>query len=217
MKHLRATLCVGALGMLIAPEDAAAAYDDPDAPATVQAAEAAVGRLGAERGRSIGGRVTAISGRIVAIRGAVLGTGSASREVKASVKDLEAAKRDLAAKETEIEVRVDLPADVLFDVDKADIRSDASQALAHLATLIRAYSGPVKLTGHTDSDGSDEHNLKLSIRRAESVKAWLGARENIDPARVQTAGMGEAKPIALNDSAANKQRNRRVEVVIRKQ
>jgi outer membrane protein OmpA-like peptidoglycan-associated protein len=131
------------------------------------------------------------------------------------VKDLEAAKKDLNAKESELEVRVELPADVLFDVDKADIRADAARALAQLATVIRAYSGAVALTGHTDSDGSDAHNLDLSKRRAESVKAWLVARESIPP-RALDERQRRVATAAPNDTPANKQRNRRVEVVVRK-
>ena len=199
-----------AIALVLAPAALAQKADgDPDSPATQAAAEAAAARLGDKRAQDVRGAVHAISGRVVGIKGLVGG-------VQATVKDLEAAKKDLNAKESELEVRVELPADVLFDVDKADIRADAARALAQLATVIRAYSGAVALTGHTDSDGSDAHNLDLSKRRAESVKAWLVARESIPAARLSTTGKGELQPAAPNDTAANKQRNRRVEVVVRK-
>jgi len=123
---------------------------------------------------------------------------------------------DLGAKESDLEVRIELPSDVLFDVDKADIRPDAAQALAHLGTIVRGYSGPVRLIGHTDSDGSDAHNMDLSQRRAQSVKAWLATKESIAAARMATEAKGETQPVAPNDTAANKQKNRRVEVVVRK-
>jgi outer membrane protein OmpA-like peptidoglycan-associated protein len=126
--------------------------------------------------------------------------------------------RDLGATETDLEVRVELPADVLFDFDKADIRSDAAQALAQLATLIRAYpSGSATLEGHTDSKGDDAYNQRLSERRAESVKRWLVEREGIAADRLTPKGWGERKPVAGNEDDAGRQRNRRVEVVIRKQ
>ena len=126
--------------------------------------------------------------------------------------------RALGAQETDLEVRVDLPADVLFDFDKAEIRPDASQALAQLATVIRAYpSGRVELGGHTDAKGDDTYNQKLSERRADAVKRWLVDKEAIEAGRLATRGWGEKRPVASNDDDAGRQRNRRVEVVIRKQ
>ena len=142
---------------------------------------------------------------------------SGTREVQAKVMDLVSAKRDLDAQENDLEIRVELPADVLFDFDKADIRADAAHALAELATVIRAYTGPVRLEGHTDAKGAAEYNQKLSERRAASVKQWLMEREQIPAARMATKGFGKTQPIASNDSDAGRQKNRRVEVVIRKQ
>jgi len=84
--------------------------------------------------------------------------------------------------------------------------------------VIRACSGSVRLIGDTDSDSGDAHKLALSQGRAESVKQWLVARETIPAARLGTAGEdeGESRPAVPNDSAANRQRNRRVEVIARK-
>ncbi len=188
---------------------ALAAYDDPDSPATVAAAEAAVTRLGAKRGREVQPQVRQVLAQVRDVIGL-------ARGVQATVQALESAKRDLGAQESDLEVRIALPADVLFDVDKADIRSDAAQALTHLATVIAAYSGPARLLGHTDADGSDAHNLDLSRRRAESVKRWLVEQGAIGATRLATEGLGESVPAAPNDTPANKQKNRRVEVIIRK-
>lgn len=192
------------------------AYDDPWSPATEQAAEAAVAKLGAARAVALVPATRTVAGTELKVSGLALGTGSAALGVQGKVQDLATALRDLGADETDLEVRIELPADVLFDVDKSDIRADAAQALKQLATVIRSYSGPVRLIGHTDSDGSDAHNLALSQRRAESVRAWLVARGDIPAARLATAGEGESRPAAANDTAANKQRNRRVEVIVRK-
>jgi outer membrane protein OmpA-like peptidoglycan-associated protein len=178
-------------------------YPDAWDPATEAAAEAAVAKLGAQR--AIG--IVATTRNIVGLE---------ARAISATVKDLKQAMADLGAQESALEVRIELPSDVLFDVDKADIRSDAAQALAHVGTVVRSYTGPVRLVGHTDSDGSDAHNLDLSRRRAESVKAWLVAKESVDAARFAIEAMGETQPVAPNDTAENKQRNRRVEVVVRK-
>lgn len=215
--------CAGALA-------AEAKYDDPWSPATEQAANAAVAVLGANTAHNVVPKIDEITGQthaIVALTsgvsggaqgvgGGAQGVGGGAHEIKATVKELEAAKRDLGAKESDIEVRVELPADVLFDFDKADIRADAAQALAQLATVIRAYTGPVRLEGHTDGKGAADYNQKLSERRAESVKAWLVQRENIPAARMTSQGFGKTKPVASNDTDAGRQKNRRVEVVIRK-
>lgn len=206
----RVALACVALGVAtLAAATDASPYPDAWSPETEAAAEAAVARLGATRARSI---VPTTRG----IVGLDLAPGGGPRAINATVQDLNKAMTDLGAQESAIEVRIALPADVLFDVDKADIRPDAAQALAHLGTVVRGYSGPVRLIGHTDADGSDAHNLDLSQRRADSVKAWLAARESIDPARIATEARGESEPVAPNDTPANKQKNRRVEVVVRK-
>lgn len=206
-----------ALALLAATAAGAATYADPDAPDAQAAAEAAVARLGAARARAIvvtpARNVVATVRNVAALQG---GVGGGTRQLEASVQDLASAVSALKGEESDLEVRIELPADVLFDVDKSEIRADAAQALAHLATVIRGYQGPVRLIGHTDSDGSDAHNLALSQRRAESVKAWLVGRESIDAARIAAEGLGETAPRAANDSAANKQLNRRVEVIVRK-
>lgn len=172
--------------------------------ATQAAAEAAVAKLGAKRALDV-------VPSVLEIRGLQSGIVSTVQEVRQAM-------QDLGATETDLEVRVELPADVLFDFDKADIRSDAATALAQLATLIRAYpAGSATLEGHTDAKGDDAYNQRLSERRAESVKRWLVEREGIEAARLTPRGWGERKPVAGNDDDAGRQRNRRVEVVIRKQ
>jgi outer membrane protein OmpA-like peptidoglycan-associated protein len=201
-------ILLAALVVLATPAHAAP-YDDPDAPDTVAAADAAVARLGTATSRS----VVATVRNVPALQSGVSG---ASRGIEAKVTDLKQAIAALAAEESALEVRIELPADVLFDVDRAEIRDDAAQALANTAVVIRGYGGPVRLVGHTDADGSDAHNLDLSRRRAESVRAWLVAKESLDAARFATEGLGESAPRAPNDTPANKQLNRRVEVVVRK-
>lgn len=194
----------------------ALAYDDADDPATELAAETAVARLGGARAGAVRPSVRKLVAEVRNVAGLAGNLGGATRGIKASVQDVAGAMRELDAAESELEVRIALPADVLFDVDKAVIRPDAARALAHLATVVRAYSGEVRLTGHTDSDASDAHNLDLSKRRAESVRTWLVEKEALAASRFVTEGMGEANPVAPNDTPANKQLNRRVEVVVRK-
>lgn len=122
----------------------------------------------------------------------------------------------LGAKQTETEVTIQLPGAILFDFDSSAIRPDAEHALNDVAQVIKAYPGrPVRIEGHTDSIASDDYNLSLSKRRAQSVMDWLAAHE-VERARLSSVGMGETRPVAPNDSAAGRQQNRRVEVVIAK-
>lgn len=186
-------------------------YADPWDPAAVAAAEAAVLRLGAKPFVEI--RVT-----VVDIKGMATGVGGGASGIVATVQQVRQAMQDLGATETPIEVRVDLPADVLFDFDKATIRPDAAQALARLATVIRGFpSARVMLEGHTDAKGNDAYNQSLSLRRAEAVKAWLSGKESIDASKLQTQGFGKSKPVASNDTDEGRQKNRRVVAIIRKQ
>lgn len=180
-----------------------APYADAWDPAAVAAAEAAVARLAGKTSVAIGASVLAIEG---------LTSG-----ITASVQEVRKAMQDLGARETELEVRIELPADVLFDFDRAEIRADAAAALAHLATVIRAHpSSTTDLIGHTDSRGNDAYNRGLSQRRAEAVKSWLVAREGLPAGGLRTSGLGESQPVASNDTDEGRQRNRRVEAVIHK-
>lgn len=199
------------LGLVaVAAPAAEAPFAGPWDPAVEAVAEAAVARLGAKRALDVRPVVLQILG----MEGGIAGSGSG---IVATVQEVRQAMQALGAQESALEVKVDLPADVLFDFDKADIRSDAAAALGQLATLIRGYpSGRVEIEGHTDSKGDDAYNQRLSERRAESVKRWLVDREGIAAEGFSTRGAGESQPVADNASDAGRQRNRRVEVVIQK-
>ncbi|WP_234193314.1 OmpA family protein [Pseudacidovorax sp. NFM-22] len=114
---------------------------------------------------------------------------------------------------------VDLPADVLFDFDKADLRPDAEPALARAAELLQGYpEAPVRVRGHTDARGSDAYNEALSLRRAQRVAERLAAATGVRT--LQTEGLGRREPVAPNttpdgrDDPEGRQKNRRVEIVI---
>ena len=99
-----------------------------------------------------------------------------------------------------------------FDVDSAELRPDAVPALNQILEALQSNEGrSVTIEGHTDSDGSDERNLDLSQRRAQSVVDWL-VRGGIDADRLAPVGKGEAEPIADNGTSAGKAANRRVQV-----
>jgi outer membrane protein OmpA-like peptidoglycan-associated protein len=104
--------------------------------------------------------------------------------------------------------------DVLFTSGKADLKVGATANLDKLAAFLASYPDRnVIIEGHTDSMGSEDYNVGLSQRRADSVKAYL-AGQGIGSARLSASGKGESAPVADNDSAAGRQQNRRVEVVI---
>jgi outer membrane protein OmpA-like peptidoglycan-associated protein len=179
-------------------------FSDPWSVDAERAAEEAVARLGAKRALELRPSVLNI-------------VGLEARGLVASVQDLRQAMTALRAQETATEIVIELPADVLFDFDKADIRADAAKALSHLATIIRANpNGTTRLEGHTDSVGNDKYNQTLSERRAESVKQWLIANEKLDAAKLVTKGWGKTRPVVPNDTDANRQKNRRLEAIIQK-
>ncbi|HEY8227284.1 MAG TPA: OmpA family protein [Pyrinomonadaceae bacterium] len=140
------------------------------------------------------------------------------------VEDLGGQVKDLQVKETGQEIRIELAADVLFDFDKADLRPAAQKTLHDAAAIIKDKAkGAVRIEGHTDSKGNDAYNQKLSERRAASVKAWFVAKEGLGSVQFSTQGFGEKKPVASNtkpdgsDDPDGRQKNRRVEIILKKQ
>jgi outer membrane protein OmpA-like peptidoglycan-associated protein len=104
--------------------------------------------------------------------------------------------------------------DVLFDFDQATLTASARDKLAGIAGVLMDYAGvTLHLDGHTDNIGSAAHNLDLSRRRAAAVRDYL-LSQGVPAANVTAAGFGKAKPIASNETAAGRQQNRRVEMLI---
>ena len=104
--------------------------------------------------------------------------------------------------------------DVLFDVDKATLKPGAREKLARVAGILGSHPDlKIEIEGHADSTGSDDHNQRLSERRAQSVRAYLGD-QGIGQSVVSAVGFGESRPVATNGTAAGRQQNRRVEIVV---
>jgi outer membrane protein OmpA-like peptidoglycan-associated protein len=142
-------------------------------------------------------------------------------QLTGDVSNLEGLVADLDGRITESETIIDLPADVLFDFDKANIRPDAVPRLEKLARLIQqSGSVMVQVNGYTDSKGSDAYNMKLSQRRAAAIAQWLASKEGIESERLRTKGYGESQPAAPNvnpdgsDNLEGQRTNRRVQVII---
>lgn len=107
---------------------------------------------------------------------------------------------------------ISLSADVLFDFDKSVIKPDFTDELDQAADLLAANDDvTVRIDGHTDSVGTDEYNMGLSERRAESVAAYLDGK-GIARDRMTVAWFGESQPVASNDTAEGRAQNRRVEI-----
>ncbi|MEO6351806.1 MAG: outer membrane protein OmpA [Oxalobacteraceae bacterium] len=110
--------------------------------------------------------------------------------------------------------KVTFAADAFFDFDKSVLKADGKAKLDDMASKLSGVNLEVIIAvGHTDSVGSDAYNQKLSIRRAEAVKAYLVSK-GIETNRVYTEGKGEKQPVASNKSAAGRAQNRRVEIEV---
>lgn len=98
-----------------------------------------------------------------------------------------------------------------FGFDKAEIEADFSGELNTVGEILKTNPNSyLVLAGHTDNVGSDEYNLALSHQRVEAVAAYLAERFKIDPSRIETFGYGSASPVASNDTAEGREKNRRV-------
>ncbi len=110
--------------------------------------------------------------------------------------------------------KVTLAADVLFDFDKAVLKPDGRAKLDDLAAKVKDVALEVIIIiGHTDGIGSDAYNQRLSVRRAEAVKAYLVSK-GTEPNRIYTEGKGKKQPIADNRTDDGRSKNRRVELEV---
>lgn len=103
---------------------------------------------------------------------------------------------------------------IYFDVNKDVVKPESAGTLKQIADVLKENPAVrIKIVGHTDADGDDASNLDLSKRRGAAVKNALVNSYEIDAARIETDGKGEKEPVAPNDSAVNKAKNRRVEFI----
>jgi len=132
---------------------------------------------------------------------------AAPQEVQPVAPVVEAAPQPVSEK-------VSFAAEALFDFDRALVKPEGKAALDDLMRKLQGMDTEVMIAvGHTDSVGSDAYNQKLSLRRADAVKAYLVSK-GLDQARLYTEGKGETQPIADNATAEGRARNRRVGIEV---
>lgn len=170
------------------------------------------GAIGAVAGALIGDRKGAIIGAGI---GAIAGAGVGAY-LDEQQKELERNLEGTGATVTNTgeELLVNLPSSVTFAFDSAEIQPRFTEPLSRVAaTLVEYEASLVDVVGHTDSVGTERYNQDLSERRAQSVASFLTARGVIRE-RVVSAGEGESRPVASNETAAGRSENRRVEMII---
>ncbi|MFC5499124.1 outer membrane protein OmpA [Caenimonas terrae] len=119
-----------------------------------------------------------------------------------------------AAPQPPAATKVTYAADAFFDFDKSVLKPEGKAKLDDLVSKVKDINLEVIIAvGHTDSVGTDAYNQRLSVRRAESVKAYLVSK-GIEKNRVYTEGKGEKQPVADNKTAEGRAKNRRVEIEV---
>ena len=176
---------------------------------------AGVGALGGYVvGRATGtdaGRAALIGAGIGTLTGGGIGLYMDNQEAK-----LRAQLRGTGVSVTRVGDRIilNMPSNITFPSDQASILPGFYQTLNSVALVLEEFDKSiVDVYGHTDGQGSDSYNLRLSQDRASSVSQYL-ASQGVNPRRLNTQGFGESRPIADNSSDAGRAANRRVEIQI---
>ena len=180
-----------------------------------------------QKGAAIGGAAGAVGGTIIGkaagnktlgtILGAVIGGSAGAIIGKDMDKQAEQIKDQIpGAKVERIDegIKVEFNEKILFAFSKSDLGDSAKKNLNNLATALKNYPNTnIEIQGHTDSRGSDEYNMGLSVRRANSVRDYL-LTQGIDGSRMTVKGYGESAPAYSNDTEEGMAQNRRVEFLI---
>ena len=175
--------------------------------------------IGAGAGGVAGGMIGHAAGSTAV--GVLLGAaiGGAAGAYIGNYMDKQAAEieRDIAGARVERVgegIKITFSSGIMFDIDRAVLNDQYKGELGELATILNKYEDTnILLEGHTDSTGTEEHNLDLSKKRSQSVANYL-ATQNVNPTRFTIMGYGESQPIASNETSEGRAQNRRVEVAI---
>ena len=177
---------------------------------------AGVGALaGAVLSSATGGR--AGTGAVVGAGVGALGTYIWSQNMERQKREMEQATQGTGIAVTQTQdnqLKLEIPSDISFAVGRSDIQSNFAPVLDRFAEGLRNNPNTdVRIIGHTDNTGSDAVNNPLSLERAASTRNYLTGR-GVDGRRIAIEGMGERQPIATNDTAQGRSRNRRVEIYV---
>jgi outer membrane protein OmpA-like peptidoglycan-associated protein len=175
--------------------------------------------IGAGTGAVIGGLIGKKAGNTAV--GAILGAavGGTAGAVIGNYMDKQAEEMQADLKDAKIErvgegIKITFASAILFDVNKSDLRPEAQASVQKLATVLNKYPDTdVLIEGHTDSTGSHDHNMALSIQRAQAVQGLLTAN-SVTQDRLRVSGYGPDQPVASNSTDDGRQANRRVEIAI---
>lgn len=179
--------------------------------------------VGAGIGALLGG-TTGGGGGERAAKGAVIGGAAGaligniwSNRMEKQKQAMEQATRGTGVQVTQTQdnrLKLEIPADVSFDTGRSDIKSNFRPVLERFAqTLNENPAATVTIIGHTDSVGDDSVNQPLSVDRAANTRNYL-AQRGVASNRIAIEGRGEREPIASNDDASGRARNRRVEIYV---
>lgn len=180
-----------------------------------------------DKGALIGGGAGAVIGGLIGNKagntalGAILGAavGGTAGAVIGNYMDKQAEDMQADLQGAKVErvgegIKITFDSGILFDVNKSDLRPDAQTNIQKMATVLNKYPDTdVLIEGHTDSTGSHDHNMALSIQRAQSVQSQLMA-SSVTQDRLRVSGYGPDQPVASNSTAEGRQANRRVEIAI---
>ena len=177
---------------------------------------AGVGALaGAVIGSATGGH--AGTGAVVGAGVGALGTYIWSQNMERQKREMEQATQGTGIGVTQTannQLKLDIPSDISFDTGRSEIKGNFAPVLDRFAAGLRDNQNTdVQIVGHTDSTGSDAINNPLSVDRATSTRNYLTAR-GVSGSRIDTEGRGSYQPIASNNTAEGRARNRRVEIFV---
>ena len=169
--------------------------------------------VGAGAGALIGGKKNRGTGALIGAGVGALAGGSVGLYLDKQAKELEQT-RLAEVKRTENGLLVQLASDILFESGSSALQPASVNDLEKIGDILAKYSDDrIKIYGHTDGVGGKSYNEELSLRRADAVKRVLIGR-GVQEKQITALGMGEAQPVATNDTPVGRKKNRRVEMHI---
>jgi len=177
------------------------------------------GAIGGVSGGVVGGVIGHYAGNTVlgAIIGAAVGGTAGALIGNYMDNQAEEMQKDIAGAKIERVgegIKITFDSGILFASNSSTLESQAKTNISKLATILNKYPDTnILVTGHTDSDGSEQHNQTLSESRAKSVSDYTAA-QGVTTSRFSIIGLGEGEPVASNDNDSGKRMNRRVEIAV---